>query len=246
MKTFVPVILIALAAAFSVPRTLAQSCTTATCTAASPSEADFVAALPSSSNTNATVVVNIPSGTSAWTTGFSYTVPSTVTSLTIQGATVVTCAGTAGTSSYACTSADNTVIQDSINSATPLVTITTGANSSFFRITGITWEGGTQHKRSITERLRFAGTPRIFASTTITLTASPSRMISQPVGYDGRDRPKESRTITSWTFHHVMVQAAMALRPMDFKPITRSGTVSATVTAPGQMPLRGARLRQFT
>ena len=40
----------------------AQSCTTAVCNAKSPSESDFQAALPSSSNTNATVVVNIPAG----------------------------------------------------------------------------------------------------------------------------------------------------------------------------------------
>jgi hypothetical protein len=143
MKTFALLILIPLAVAFGAPRTLAQSCTTSTCRAASASESDFLAALPSSSNKNATVVVNIPSGTSAWTTGFNYTIPAAVTSLTIQGVTTVNCTGTAGTSSYSCTATDNTVIKDNYNSNTPLIAITTGTSSSSLRITGLTLQGGT-------------------------------------------------------------------------------------------------------
>src|SRR5271156_491779 len=103
MKTFVLLILIPLAAAFGAPCTSAQSCTTATCTAAGVSESQFLAALPAPSNTNATVTVTIPAGTSGWSTGINYTIPTAVTSLTIQGATAVNCTGTAGTSSYACT-----------------------------------------------------------------------------------------------------------------------------------------------
>lgn len=120
----------------------AQSCTTATCTASSANESAVLAALPSSSNTNATVVVNIPSGTGTWTTGFNYSIPSAVTSLTIQGATTVNCTGTAGTSSYSCSATDNTVFVDSYNSSNaPLMSINVG--TAAFRLTGITFQGGT-------------------------------------------------------------------------------------------------------
>jgi hypothetical protein len=142
MKTFMLLILISLAAAFAAPRTSAQSCTTATCNAGGVSEAQFLAALPSPSNTNATVVVTIPGGTASWTTGFSYTVPSAVTNLTIQGSTTVSCTGTAGTSNYSCTAADNTVIQDAYASNSPLMSITVGGPSTTFRMTGLTVEGG--------------------------------------------------------------------------------------------------------
>lgn len=77
---------------------VAQSCVYATCNAASANQSDVLAALPSSSNTNATVVVNIPSGTGAWTSQLTYTVPASVTNLTIQGNTTVSCTGTPGTS----------------------------------------------------------------------------------------------------------------------------------------------------
>lgn len=124
-----------------------QSCTTATCNAASPNESDVLAALPSSGNTNSTVVVNIPSGTASWTTAFNYTVPSGVTNLTIQGATTVNCTGTAGQSSWSCPATDSTVIQDNLSDGgnPPLITITTGASSTYFRWTGTTFvtESGT-------------------------------------------------------------------------------------------------------
>ena len=142
MKTFALLILIPLALAVGSSRASAQSCTTATCTATGVSESAFLAALPSPSNTNATVVVNIPGGTSGWTTGFNYTIPSAVTNLTIQGTTVVNCVGTAGTSSYSCTAADGTIIEDNIN-ATYQIQITTGAPGTYLRITGLTLEGGT-------------------------------------------------------------------------------------------------------
>ena len=120
----------------------AQSCTTAVCNAASPNESDVLAALPSSNNTNQTVVVNIPSGTSSWTTGFSYTVPSAVTNLTIQGNTTVNCTGTAGTSSYACTASDGTIIQDSLANNNSVMTFTINGTGTLFRMTGLTIEGG--------------------------------------------------------------------------------------------------------
>ena len=142
MKTFAFLILVTLAIAFSAPRTFAQSCTAATCTAASPSESDFLAALPSSGNKNATVVVNIPTGTSSWTTQLSYTVPAGVTNLTIQGATTVNCTGSAGTSSFTCTASDNTVIEDSYASNNSPLVITLGGASTHFRMTGLTFQGG--------------------------------------------------------------------------------------------------------
>jgi hypothetical protein len=121
----------------------AQSCTTAVCNAASPNESDVLAALPSSGNTNATVVVNIPSGTAGWTTQTNYTIPSAVTNLTIQGNTAVTCNGTAGTAGYSCSATDNTVIQDSNTGNAYLLQITTGGTSTYFRMTGLTIEGGS-------------------------------------------------------------------------------------------------------
>lgn len=123
--------------------TLAQTCTTAVCNAASPSETDVQNALPASSNTNATVVVNIPSGTGTWTGGFTYTVPSAVTNLTIQGNTTVSCSGTAGTSSYTCSATDNSIIVDSYASNTSLITFNIGGSSTYFRITGLTFKGGS-------------------------------------------------------------------------------------------------------
>lgn len=120
----------------------AQTCLTATCNAASTSESDVLAALPSPSNTNPTVTVNIPSGTVVWTTGFAYAPPSALTSLIIQGNTTVNCTGTAGTSSYACVATDNTVFVDSyVVSNTPLMNFHLGGKA--FRMTGVTFQGGT-------------------------------------------------------------------------------------------------------
>lgn len=122
---------------------VAQSCMTATCNATSPAQADVLAALPSSSNTNATVVVNIPGQTATWTSGINYTVPSGVQNLTIQGATSVNCTGTAGTSSYACTAADSTVFIDSYSGGSiSLLNFNLGAANTVFRFTGITIQGG--------------------------------------------------------------------------------------------------------
>lgn len=122
---------------------LGQSCSKATCTASSCAQSAVLAALPSSSNANPNVTVNIPSGTCSWSSGINYVIPSAVTTLTIQGATTVNCTGTPGSSSYACTAADGTSIADNYNSNTPLFYIITGGNSTKFRMTGLTLTGGT-------------------------------------------------------------------------------------------------------
>lgn len=142
MNRILPVSLLVFLMAAIPSAAFGQACTTATCTAASANESDVLAALPSSSNTNATVVVNIPSGTASWSTGFTYTIPSAVTKLTIQGATGVNCTGTPGTSSWSCPANDSTVIRDAYTSNIPLMTFNTGGSSTYFRVTGITLEGG--------------------------------------------------------------------------------------------------------
>lgn len=131
---------------------VAQSCTTAVCNAASANESAVLAALPSSSNNNATVVVNIPAGTASWTSDLNYTVPSSVTNLTIQGATSISWTGTAGQSNWNYSAADNTVIQDADSSNNSLIHITTGTASTKFRMTGLTFEetsGATKYSGEI-------------------------------------------------------------------------------------------------
>jgi hypothetical protein len=121
----------------------AQSCTTAVCNAASTSESDFLAALPANGNANATVVVNVPAGSASWTTAISYTVPPTVTNLTIQGKTSIAWTGTPGTSSYAYSVTDHSIIQDSYSSNNPILTITINGANTVFRMTGLTIQGGS-------------------------------------------------------------------------------------------------------
>jgi hypothetical protein len=75
---------------------------------------------------------SVSSGTGAWTLQVSLTVPSGSTNLTIQGAGSQTTLG----------GGDATVIIDNFVSASPLLTIVTAGPSSFFRITGITFQGG--------------------------------------------------------------------------------------------------------
>jgi hypothetical protein len=139
----------------------AQSCTTAVCNATGTSESAFLAALPSSGNTNATVVVNIPVGSSSWTTGFNYTVPSAVTSLTIQGATTITWSGTAGTSNYTDTATDNTTITDAWANTNSLITFTINGTNTLFRWTGITLNAGTTGDSKYGE-LTFGGNSQSF------------------------------------------------------------------------------------
>jgi len=112
---------------------LAQSCTGAVCTAATCGQSDVLAALPNGS-APATVTVNVPAGICTWTTALSYSVPSNVTTLTVQGVTVVS--GSCGPGG-SCTATDNTVIIDHYASGITM-TFTTGSSSTVFRFTGIT------------------------------------------------------------------------------------------------------------
>ena len=142
MKKRLLIFIIALVLASRIPA-VAQSCTRAVCAAASPAEADVIAALPSSSNSNSAVTVTIPAGTATWTNSISYTVPTSVTSLTIQGSTTVNCTGAAGTASYACPSTDGTIIVAAYGSFGAMLQMYTNSSpSSVLRITGITWEQG--------------------------------------------------------------------------------------------------------
>ena len=116
-----------------------------TINAASCNASDVQSALNSVSASTTTVV--IPSGTCTWTTPVSFAVPSGNTTLTIQGSTTVNCTGTAGTSSYACTASDTTVITDNcvsgcLGGSTSPLTITTAGPSSMFRVTGLTFVAG--------------------------------------------------------------------------------------------------------
>jgi len=114
------------------------SCTGAICTAASVSQSDVLAALPTSGNTNPTVVVNIPAGSATWAAPITYSVPSAVTNLKIQGGTTINCTGTAGQSSWSCPATDSTIITDGYTGQPALITITTGATATLFRWTGTT------------------------------------------------------------------------------------------------------------
>lgn len=134
-----------------------------TINASSCSESDVSSALRKVSS--GSVTVTIPSGTCAWTSQLSYKVPSGVTNLTIQGATVVACTGTAGTSSYSCIATDNTVIQDAYQSHNSPIVIATGDASSHFRMTGLTIEGGNIGSTSYSKyngELSFSGSSKNF------------------------------------------------------------------------------------
>lgn len=128
---------------FAAPSCFAQagSCATTTCTAAGLTSAQIVAAMPSSGNTNPTVVVNLPSGTGTLTAAITVTIPAAVTNLTVQGATTVSCTGTAGTSGYSCSATDNTILADGISANTFFFQFNTNGASTLVRFTGITLEG---------------------------------------------------------------------------------------------------------
>jgi hypothetical protein len=120
--------------------------------AASCSASDVSTAL--SSVNQATATVNIPAGTCHWSDGgaaspgiaISYQVPSTVTSLTIQGQTTCTGSGDPTQNNLACT--DGTVIIDDATAATGkdnafLFQINFNSNpNSLVRFTGITIQAG--------------------------------------------------------------------------------------------------------
>jgi hypothetical protein len=140
-KLFSTFFLTACVLVFSLPA-ISQSCTSSVCNAASPNQSDVLAALPSSSNSNASVVVNIPAGAASWTSSINYRVPTGVTNLTIQGKTSINWTGTPGTSSYGYSVNDATVIQDTYQSTNSLMVLNVGGSSTSLRITGLTVQGG--------------------------------------------------------------------------------------------------------
>jgi Bacterial Ig-like domain (group 2) len=122
------------------------NCSTATVYGATNCGQTAVLAALQSANAANSVVLLPSCGSKAspfsWTSQISYTVPSSVTNLTIEGSTTVACTGTPGTSNYACVATDNTVIADAYQSSSPILLISTGAANTSIRITGITWQGG--------------------------------------------------------------------------------------------------------
>jgi hypothetical protein len=110
-----------------------------TINAASCSASDVQTAF--NSVTSSITTVNIPAGTCNWSGQVTLTVPSGSTTLTIAGKSTTngTCAP-----SGSCTATDNTVIVDNDTTDTnSLLMITTAAASSYFRFTGVTFEGGS-------------------------------------------------------------------------------------------------------
>jgi hypothetical protein len=113
-----------------------------TWTAATPGESDVQAtfAAEQARPLDGDVIV-IPSGTCTWTTPYN---PSVANSLTVQGQTVVTCSGTPGTSSFACSATDNTVLVNNVpdTSSSPMFGINPiGTTGQVLRFTGLTFNG---------------------------------------------------------------------------------------------------------
>jgi hypothetical protein len=109
---------------------LGQRVNAQTIKAASCSQTDvqnaFNSVIPS------TTTVNIPACSSSWSGQVTLTVPSGSTTLTIVGA------GSQSTTG----GGNQTVIVDNYVSSNPLLVINTAGSSSFFRLTGITFQGG--------------------------------------------------------------------------------------------------------
>ena len=83
--------------------------------------------------TSSTTTVSIPAGTCTWTTQVSLSVPSGNTSLSVLGAGSLSTTG----------GGDQTVIIDNYASNSALLSIVTSSTSaSYFRLAGITFEGG--------------------------------------------------------------------------------------------------------
>jgi len=86
--------------------------------------------------TASTTTVNIPACTGGvgWTTQVTLTVPNSSTTLSVIGAGNLNTTG----------GGDQTVIVDAYNSGNPLLAITTGTASSYFRLAGITFDGSSK------------------------------------------------------------------------------------------------------
>jgi hypothetical protein len=104
-----------------------------TINAASCSASDVQAAFRSV--TAATTIVNIPAGTCHWSTAqVKLTIPAGSSTLSILGAGSLTTTG----------GGDQTVIVDDYSNSNPLLLVTTNSTpASFFRLAGITFQGGS-------------------------------------------------------------------------------------------------------
>ncbi len=157
-----------------------SACHAQTVNAASCNASDVQKAL--NSVNQATAVVVIPSGTCPWTSAISYTVPSVVSSLTIQGQTTVSCIGTPGTSGYSCTPADNTIIEDNVTTNTPPIwTINVGSQNVVFTMEGLTIETGTSGAPKNNGIVDFVGTSALFRMSQIDLITN-----YQGIEWDGQ------------------------------------------------------------
>jgi len=83
--------------------------------------------------TASTTTVNIPAGTCNWSTQVTLTVPSGNSTLSILGAGNLNILG----------GGDQTVIEDGYASNNSILVITTAGSSSYLRLAGITFEGGS-------------------------------------------------------------------------------------------------------
>ena len=117
LPPFISVLLFSIVSLLCV-RGSAQSCTGATCAAASCTQSDVLAAMPSQSNTNPTVTVNIPAcSPTTWKSSVGIAVPSGVTNLTITGNGTPQSGGTTFGMSNSC---NNTTIVDNGGSSVPI------------------------------------------------------------------------------------------------------------------------------
>lgn len=116
--------------------------TAQTINALSCNQSDVIAALNKASSSTTTVVIpSCPSG-AAWTSQGNYTIPSTVTNLTIQGQTSCTGSGDPAQNNLSCN--DATVIEDSLSgSGGNALNITVGTGK-VLRITGVTFVAGSR------------------------------------------------------------------------------------------------------
>lgn len=122
------ILLILLALTLSTPLLMNAQTINATSCSASDVQTAF------SSVTSTTTRINIPAGTCHWTTQVTLTVPSGSTTLSVIGAGSATTTG----------GGDRTVfIDDYASSNSPLVIVTNSNASAFFRIAGITFQGGS-------------------------------------------------------------------------------------------------------
>ena len=106
--------------------------------AASCNASDVQAAFNSVTSSTTTVV--IPAGTCSWSTGVTLNVPSGSTTLSVVGQSSPTGYNAQGSPTGF---TDSTLIVDNYNSDNAILAITTAGNSSYFRLTGISIQGGS-------------------------------------------------------------------------------------------------------